>query len=80
MPLGGSGIYVLDTSILVLSLRGDTLIRARLASTTQLYIASIALDELYFGAYGLALRLARAPHWLMLPHWPRAIRSSGRMR
>ncbi len=60
IPLGGSGIYALDTGILVLSLRSDTLIRARLASTTQLYIASIALGELYFGAYGSPTRASAA--------------------
>ncbi len=60
LSLGGSGIYALDTSILVLSLRGDTLIRTRLASTTQLYIASVALGELYFGAYGSPTRASAA--------------------
>lgn len=51
---------MLDTSILVLSLRGDTLIRSRLAATTQLYIASIGLGELYFGAYGSPTRASAA--------------------
>lgn len=60
LPLGGGGIYILDTSILVLSLRGDSSIRTRLAPTTQLYIASIALGELYFGAYGSPTRASAA--------------------
>lgn len=51
---------MLDTSILVLSLRGDALIRNRLATTTQLYIACIALGELYFGAYGSPTRASAA--------------------
>lgn len=59
-PAPASGIYVLDTSILVLSLRGDGAIRARLASATSLYIPSIALGELYLGAYGSPTRATSA--------------------
>lgn len=51
---GGSGVYVLDSSIL--SLRGDGVIRTRLATTTQLHIPSIALGELFVGAYGSPTR------------------------
>jgi tRNA(fMet)-specific endonuclease VapC len=50
----------MDTSVLVLSLRGDGVIRARLAATTQLYIPSIALGELYFGARGSPTRASAA--------------------
>ncbi|HEX6816745.1 MAG TPA: PIN domain-containing protein [Ktedonobacterales bacterium] len=59
-PPGGGGIYLLDTSILILSLRSDSAVRARLAATTQLYIASTALGELYFGAYGSPTRASAA--------------------
>jgi tRNA(fMet)-specific endonuclease VapC len=51
LSLGGSGVYLLETSILILSLRGDQAIRARLATTTRLDIPNSALGELYFGAY-----------------------------
>ncbi|MEO7001777.1 MAG: PIN domain-containing protein [Ktedonobacterales bacterium] len=53
-PAGG--VYLLDTSILILSLRGDGGIRARLAGASRLYIPSIALGELYVGAYGSPTR------------------------
>lgn len=52
----GQGLYVLDTSILILSLRGDVAIRTLLAAASMLYIPSIALGELYFGAYGSPTR------------------------
>ena len=55
-----SGVYLLDSSILIRSLRGDGAIRARLAGTTTLYIPSIALGELYFGAYGSPTRASAA--------------------
>lgn len=58
--LGGPGIYLLDTSILVLSLRGDATIRAQLAATTLLYLPSIAVGELYVGAYGSPTRASAA--------------------
>ena len=48
---GGAGPYILDTSVIILSLRGDADIRARLATATALYISSVALGELYYGAY-----------------------------
>jgi len=61
--LGGTGpssVYTLDTSILILSLRGDATIRSRLAQTTTLFIPSIALGELYSGAYGSPTRAQAA--------------------
>ena len=54
------GTYLLDASILILSLRGDTAIRMRHAGTTTLYIPSVALGELYFGAQGSPSRSAAA--------------------
>lgn len=54
--IGGDGIYAVDTSVLILSLRGDSGIRNRLAATTALYIPCIALGELYQGAYGSPTR------------------------
>ncbi len=59
-PVGGSGVYLLDTSILILSLRGNGAIRVRLAAATRLYIPSIALGELYYGAYGSPTRAKSA--------------------
>ena len=57
---GGGGVYALDTSILILSLRSDAAIRSRLAHTTTLFIPSIALGELYSGAYGSPTRAQAA--------------------
>ena len=52
----GSGAYLLDTSVLILSLRGDAAIKARVASLSAGYVSSIVLGELYFGAYGSPTR------------------------
>jgi tRNA(fMet)-specific endonuclease VapC len=60
--LGGQGIYLLDTSILVLSLRGDAGIRARLAAASTLYLPSVAVGELYVGAFGSPTRATDAVH------------------
>ena len=54
----GGGIYLLDSSVLVRSLRGDPAIQARIASATALYVSSIVLGELYYGAYGSPTRAA----------------------
>ena len=56
----GSGAYLLDTSVLILSLRGDAAIKARVASLSAGYVSSIVLGELYFGAYGSPTRNAAA--------------------
>ncbi len=61
-PLGGARSYLLDTSILILSLRNDAAIRARLATTTALYPPSVAVGELYAGAYGSPTRATDAVH------------------
>jgi PIN domain len=42
--------YLLDSSVLVLSLKKDLAIRQRLANATTLYISAVALGELYYGA------------------------------
>jgi tRNA(fMet)-specific endonuclease VapC len=60
-PTGsGSGVYLLDSSVLIPSLRGDATIRARVAGVQMGYISSIVLGELYFGAYGSPTRQAVA--------------------
>jgi len=43
---------LLDTGILVRSLRGDVAINARIANEPLLYTSSIVLGELYYGAFG----------------------------
>ncbi len=48
--------YLLDSSVLIPSLRGDTAITARIASVPAGYVSSIVLGELYFGAYGSPTR------------------------
>lgn len=50
------GAYVLDLSVLIRSLRGDVAISARIDSLPQVYVPSIVLGELYFGAYGSPTR------------------------
>jgi tRNA(fMet)-specific endonuclease VapC len=51
---GATGDYALDTSVLILELRGDPAIHSRLVGASRLYIPSIALGELYVGALGSA--------------------------
>lgn len=56
---GGSitaSAYVLDTSVFIRSLRGDTAIASRIASAPQVYVSSTVLGELYYGAYGSPTR------------------------
>ena len=54
---GGSGIYLLDSSVLILSLRGDSAVKTRIASVTTGYVSSVVLGgELYFGAFGSPTR------------------------
>lgn len=48
--------YLLDSSVLIPSLRGDNAITARIASVPAGYVSSIVLGELYFGAYGSPTR------------------------
>jgi tRNA(fMet)-specific endonuclease VapC len=52
--------YLIDSSILIPSLRGDSAITARIASVPAGYVSSIVLGELYFGAYGSQTRQAAA--------------------
>ena len=42
--------YLLDSSVLVLSLKKDRAVRQRLAEAISLYISVVALGELYYGA------------------------------
>jgi tRNA(fMet)-specific endonuclease VapC len=44
-------VYLLDSSVLILSLWGDMAISARIASAGTVYVPSIVLGELYYGAY-----------------------------
>jgi tRNA(fMet)-specific endonuclease VapC len=52
----GSSAYPLDSSVLIPSLRGDSAVKARVASVASGYVSSIVLGELYFGAYGSPTR------------------------
>lgn len=51
-----AGAYLLDSSVLIPSLRGDTAISARIDSAPQTFVSSIVLGELYVGAYGSPTR------------------------
>jgi tRNA(fMet)-specific endonuclease VapC len=48
--------YLLDSSVLIPSLRGDNAITVRIASIPTGYVSSIVLGELYFGAFGSPTR------------------------
>lgn len=45
-----SGRYLLDTSIVVALFRGERTIEARLTADTEIFLPSVVLGELYFGA------------------------------
>lgn len=51
-PSKDAGAYLLDSSVLIPLLRGDTAISARIDSVPQTFVSSIVLGELYVGAYG----------------------------
>ncbi len=51
-----SDVYLLDSSVLIPSLRGDVAMKQRIDVAAQLYVSSIVLEELYFGAYGSPTR------------------------
>jgi tRNA(fMet)-specific endonuclease VapC len=53
-------VYLLDSSVLILSLRGDMAVSARIASAGTVCVPSIALGELYSGAYHLPSRQQEA--------------------
>jgi len=44
------GKFLLDTSIIVALLEGDSALQERLAQAAEVFVASIVLGELYFGA------------------------------
>lgn len=46
----------MDSSVLIRSLRGDAAISARIDSLPLVYVSSVVLGELYFGAYGSPTR------------------------
>lgn len=48
--------YLLDSSVLIPSLRGDKAISTRIDSLPQVYVSSIVLGELYYGAFGSPTR------------------------
>jgi tRNA(fMet)-specific endonuclease VapC len=48
--------YLLDSSVLMRSLRGDSAMAACIASAPYVYVSSVVLGELYLGAYGSPTR------------------------
>jgi len=46
-----SGKYLLDTSILIALFASDTLVKENLTGASEVYVPSIALGELYYGAW-----------------------------
>lgn len=59
-PPHASGVYLLDSSVLIPSLRGDAVMKQRINAAVRVYVPSIVLGELYFGAYGSPTRSADA--------------------
>lgn len=51
-----TGPYLLDSSALIRSLRGDVSISQPMNSASQVFVSSIVLGELYFGAFGSPTR------------------------
>ena len=52
--------YLLDSSVFIRSLRGDAAFASRIAHLAKVYVSSIVLGELYFGAYGSPTRVDAA--------------------
>lgn len=50
-----AGEFLLDTSIIVPFFRGSADIRARLEQAARVYLSSVVLGELYYGAEGAKL-------------------------
>ena len=46
-----NGSYLLDTNIVILLLNGDAAIRQHIQQATGVYLPSVVVGELYFGAY-----------------------------
>lgn len=46
-----SGRFLLDTNIIIAIFRGETSIQSRLAGAEEVFVPSIVLGELYFGAH-----------------------------
>lgn len=46
-----NGRYLLDTGIIASLFRGDSGVRQRIAASEELFISSITLGELYYGAF-----------------------------
>lgn len=46
-----SGKYLLDTSILIALLAGETTVKEKLAQADEVFIPSIVIGELYYGAW-----------------------------
>lgn len=46
-----NGKYLLDTNIIIALLAGDKLVTKHIASITEIFFPSIAIGELYYGAY-----------------------------
>ena len=46
-----SGRFLLDTNIIIAIFRGETSIQAQLAGAEEVFVPSIVLGELYFGAH-----------------------------
>ncbi len=46
-----SGKFLLDTNIVIAIFAGDSSVQARLAQANEVYVPSIVLGELYFGAH-----------------------------
>lgn len=46
-----SGRHLLDTNVIVALFKGDKNVQAEIAKSTEVFVPSVAIGELYFGAY-----------------------------
>ena len=46
-----SGRHLLDTNVIVALFRGDKNVQAEISKSLEVFVPSIAIGELYYGAY-----------------------------
>lgn len=46
-----SGRHLLDTNVIVALFKGDVNVQAEITKSTEVFVPSVAIGELYFGAY-----------------------------
>ena len=57
-----SGRYLLDTNILIALFADETAVKEKLAQASEVFIPSIAVGELYYGAWKSQMTSHSPPH------------------